>query len=543
MAWAKSMGGADREEGWGLAVDNLGSVICTGYFNGLFDADPGPNLAPLTSEGDVDAFITKLDPGGGFLWTIQIGNVQADEGYAVATDASDNIYATGIFAGIIDFDPGPGTNELTSGFDGIASDVFVLKVDAGGDHVWAVNFGGAATARGQAIATDVEHVYIAGYFNGTVDFDPSPDVAELISFEGPDVFVVKMTLAGEFVWARQLGGTGNDQAEEIAIAPNGDVVLTGKFTGTADFDPGAGEYPLTGDQDVYVAKLDAAGNFVWARQFTGPGVDDAFGVALDGASNVYTTGYFRITTDFDPSDEGVYEMASATGNFERQAFVCKLDAAGDFVWAKSLGVSPTQEGQAIAVDPGGNVYSTGQSFGGDFDPGPGEYNLGGAIQDHGVYLSKLDPDGNFTWAVLLGPSGGIGYALQVDGLGNVYATGYFEGTVDFDPGAGTQQLSVVDDRDVFVCKFTQEAVGIVEGQERSPVLLHPNPAHGALVLDGARVAERYAIIDAQGRTVLTGTTHAARLTLDVSTWTPGMYAVVFADRPPAACVARFVVDE
>jgi hypothetical protein len=140
----------------------------------------------------------------------------------------------------------------------------------------------------------------------------------------------------DFAWAKGIGATdGDDRAYSIAVDAAGNVYTTGYFEGTADFDPSAGVFNLTsaGSVDIFVSKLDASGNFVWAKAMGGTSIDQATSIAVDASNNVYTTGYFYNTADFDPS-AGVANLTSAGSG---DIFVSKLDASGNFVWAKAMG--------------------------------------------------------------------------------------------------------------------------------------------------------------------------------------------------------------
>src|SRR5207253_4820 len=145
-------------------------------------------------------------------------------------------------------------------------------------------------------------VYVTGGFAGTVDFDPGPGTTLLTSLGSLDAFVAKFSSTGALVWARQLGGTSFDQGTGIAVDGAGNVFTTGLFQGTADFDPGAGTILLTsvGSLDVFVSKLASTGALVYARQLGGTSNDQGLGIAVDGSGNVFTTGSFRGTADFDP---------------------------------------------------------------------------------------------------------------------------------------------------------------------------------------------------------------------------------------------------
>src|SRR3989338_4057261 len=183
-------------------------------------------------------------------------------------------------------------------------------------------------------------------------------------------------------------------------------------------------------------------NLQWAKQIGGAGWDEGTSIKTDQNNHVYTVGLFIGTVDFDPGI-GVFNL-TAVG--EKDAFICKLDASGDLIWAKQFGDSASiDEKSSLEIDAFGNLYIT-NSFVGtvDFDPGPGSFNLTSQGMDRAVFIHKLDADGNFVWAKQFTgtqSNGGVGYAITVDGSGNIYSTGTIGGTMDFDPGPGTFQLT------------------------------------------------------------------------------------------------------
>ena len=454
LVWAKNMGSASFDQGSSVAVDASGNVYTTGYFQGTADFDPGPGTYNLTSAGLEDIFISKLDASGNFVWAKSIGGASYDNGYSIAIDASGNVYTTGYYYDTVDFDPGAGTYNLTSPH---VKDIFVSKLDASGNFVWAKNMGGDSDAVGYSIAVDISgNVYTTGHFQGTADFDPGAGTYNLTSTGQKDIFVSKLDASGNFVWAKDLGGSSNENGHSVTVDASGNVYTTGYFQGTADFDPGAGTYNLTsaGGDDIFVSKLDASGNFVWAKNMGGAFYDDAWSVAVDASGNVYTTGYFRDIADFDPGP-GTYNLTSAG---QKDIFVSKLDASGNFVWAKNMGGVSSDVGYSIAVDASGNVYTTGGFWGtADFDPGAATYNLTSSVQDD-IFVSKLDASGNFVWAKNMADSSdAVGYSIALDASGNVYTTGAFNGTSDFDPGPGTYNLTSAGSYDIFVVKLNQVA--------------------------------------------------------------------------------------
>ncbi|MHC5112509.1 MAG: SdrD B-like domain-containing protein, partial [Planctomycetota bacterium] len=306
--------------------------------------------------------------------------------------------------------------------------------------------------RALAIATDAAgNIYLAGLFRNTADFDPGPGVFEMTGQGTGQAFVAKYTATGAFVWAKSMGGTSFDQATALVVAADGSVVVAGSFQGTADFDPGSGEHLLTskGSTDAFVAKLDSSGRLLWAHQAGSTSSDYAYGLAGAADGSVYVAGYFRNTVDFDPGSE-TFNLVSSNND----AFVWKLDSQGEFNWAARLGGTSSDLGYSIAVAPSGNVVTIG-SFQGtaDMDPGAGVSNLTSAGSAD-VFVSVLDETGAFVWARRLGGTGfDQAYAAAVATDGSVFTAGKFSNTVDFDPGAGTFDLTSAGGYDAFVSKL------------------------------------------------------------------------------------------
>jgi gliding motility-associated-like protein len=383
------------------------------------------------------------------------GTSDLDDGRSLTVDGSGNVYIAGEFSDIADLDPGTGVFNLSSPGN---IDIFVCKLDPNGNFIWARQIGGSSGDDISSIVLDASgNVHIAGYFRGTADFDPGAEVFNLVSapLNRDDIFVCKLDANGNFVWAKQMGGAENDRSSSMALDASGNVLTTGSFRATADFDPGLGTFNLTaavGLTDIFVSKLDALGNFVWAKAMTGTGVNEGRSIATDASGNVFTTGQFENSpTDFDPGT-GVFNLTPTS----EDVFVSKLDASGNFVWAKQLGGASADVAYSIIVDALGNVYTTGEfAATADFDPGAGTFNLtSSGSQD--AFVSKLDASGNFVWAIRMGgPSFAYGFSIAVDASYNLIVNGGFGGTVDFDPNAGTSNLTSITPNDLFIIKLSQ----------------------------------------------------------------------------------------
>jgi len=322
--------------------------------------------------------------------------------------------------------------------------------------IWAKQMGGFGNESSAAVIVDNSgSIYNTGRFEDTADFDPMPTNFDLASFGEGDIFVSKQDASGNLVWAKQFGGKDYDAGTSIKFGSNGDLYVTGYFSDTADFDPGSGTYNLisAGSLDIFICKLDSSGNFIWAKQFGAADFDIGNSIAIDGNDNVFVTGYFSGTIDFDPG-VGVTNLSSPYD----QVFIVKLDSAGDFVLAKQFGGLGENKGNAIAIDDTGNIYTCG-SFrtSTDFDPGPGAFSLtpvGMFPYYTDVFISKLNSVGDFVWAKSIG---GVDHdranAIVLDDVGNIFLTGFFGDTCDFDPGNSNYDLISFGWTDIFIAKL------------------------------------------------------------------------------------------
>jgi len=386
-------------------------------------------------------------------WARGIGGIGDDFGNSVAVDSYGNVYTTGKFQDTVDFDPGPGSYTLASAAN---SDIFILKLDMFGNFIWAKRIGDTGNDNGNSIKIDsAGNSYITGWFYGTADFDPGPGVFNLSAGSGEDAFILKLNSAGNFQWAKRIGNTSNIcESLSITLDDINNIYFTGLFSGTHDFNPGPGIFNLSaaGNHDVFITKLDSLGSFVWAKSFGGTSFDAGVALTLDSLGFIYCTGAFNGVADFDPGASTF--TINSYGN--RDIFVSKLDTAGNFVWAKRIGSTSEDVSTAIAIDLSGDIYTVG-AFKGitDFDPGLAVYTLTSAAGYFDIYVSKLNSSGNFVWAKSMGNiDTDCAFSVVTDASGNVYVTGNFLGTVDFDPGPGIHNLSAAGYTEIFILKLS-----------------------------------------------------------------------------------------
>lgn len=474
--WVKQIETNWASFSYDIQLDSLGNIYTVGNFLGTTDFDPGLGVYNLTALGSCDAYVSKLDPLGNFIWAKRIGDVNNDYAYTVKIDKQNNVYIGGSSTGTVDFDPGSGIHNLTSSND----KPFILKLNPNGDFIWANQMNSYYFSVDQN-----SNVISSQTFGGVYDFDPGPGTYT-ISAVYNNIGISKLDSAGNFLWATAYGVSivpAFIEVDGITTDSNGNIYTIGIFDGTFDFDPGAAVVTLScsGTNDMFISKFNAYGNFVWVKQFTSTTTFNKINsIEVDKKSNVYTTGYYTNTVDFDPGSATHY--LNSTTTLGAETFVSKLDSSGNFVLAKSMGGSDLDAGQTIAVDESENIYTTGYFRGtSDFDPGTGVYNLN-ASWPADIFISKLNPQGNFTWAFKMGGAGSdYGYSNIIDKTGNMYTTGWFQDSVDFDPSSNSFYLMATPNGYTgYIHKISHLDVSVKEINNIIDTNLFPNPTTGIL---------------------------------------------------------------
>jgi hypothetical protein len=351
VVWAKSAGGIDIDRGYGIAVDANGNVYITGSFS-----SPGIILGgiTLTNSGYEDVFIAKYNSSGTVLWARKAGGTGSDIGNAIAVDASGNSYITGVFGSpSIIF----GTTTLINiDNSGLTDDIFIAKFDASGNSLWAKSAGGAYNDIANNIKVSANgNSYIAGYFNSHTLFLGGTTLTNVISTGVAytnDIFIAKYDASGNILWARNDGGSENDEANSMALDINGDVYITGEF---ADWLPYLGNITIHrsgyGSASIFIIKYDASGNAIWANSSEGSILDQSTGISVTNG-NVYLTGYYE-------SNDRTFGGALLTNMGSSDIFVVKYDTSGTRLWDQSAGGSGGDYGNSVASDANGNIYITG----------------------------------------------------------------------------------------------------------------------------------------------------------------------------------------
>ncbi|WP_143828714.1 SBBP repeat-containing protein [Dyadobacter fermentans] len=361
---------APNSLGLDVAMDNADNVYVSGSFYGTTEFG--------TAVGGNDVFIAKYKPNGELEWSRTLGGPKSDEGRGIAVDGSGNVYVTGDFYGT-----------LTSGDIAITShgdaDAFIVKYNTQGEFQWIRAYGSDGGERGQAIAVDMNgNAYATGEYQGTGVFGNTSKQ----SAGEFDAFIVKYSTDGAFEWVQSGGGASRDTGYGITTDKRtGEVYVTGFFMGTTTFGNTSvtSKGTLPGEGDVFLAKYNSQGEFVWMKAFGGDVSSGGFDVAVDGSGNIF-----------------------ALKNGAPGGSLVKLDAAGNMLWEQILKFDGS--GTAVDVDKSGNAYVV---------------KLGSAIL-------KYNSDGIIQQAQLPRSSESIiGTGIAVNPNGKLFISGYYKGTLTY----------------------------------------------------------------------------------------------------------------
>ena len=343
VVWAKSVGGSSDDEGMGITVDTGGNSYVTGYFYSPSITFGSNTLTNTDTSGNTsDVFIVKYDASGNAVWAKSGHGSSPDLGNSIAVDASGNSYVTGYFQGTsITF----GSTTLTN-LGG--TNIFIVKYDASGNVVWAHSAGGNFFDLGYGIAVDAGgNSYVTGYFTSpSITFGSTTLTNADVSGNTADVFIVKYDTSGNPVWAKSGDGSSDDVGNSIAVDAGGNSYITGYFISPSIT---FGSTTLTNvdtsgqSWNMFIVKYDTSGNLLWVKS---AGVSNnvfGYGIAVDGNSSSYVTGYFgSLSITF-----GSTTLTNDTAGGTSDIFIVKLNPTS----GEPLGVSEINHQETISIYP------------------------------------------------------------------------------------------------------------------------------------------------------------------------------------------------
>jgi hypothetical protein len=331
--WAVHSGGPGDDYGTDITVDDAENI----YVTGAFDSTAVFGAYTLVSSGGSDIFISKLDTNGNWLWAVKGGGVDTDSGQSIAVNGSGGVWVTGNFHGPAVF----GTHSLTSVGD--TADIFVARLNQDGTYSWVSHAGSIGTNNSVSIAVDESgNSWIGAHFWGTLNFFFVGFFTSIYSDGLSDGLVAKLDPNGTWLWSSRVGGASGCNLSDIAVNGSGSVWVSGFFYEDAIF----GSITLTseGSRDVFAAKMDGSGTWLWASGGGSPEMDEGMQIACDIFGNSYLTGYYKAPAVF-----GSINLPYVGDNTADNLFVLRLDQSGNYLWGLNSTGPHYEHGSGIAV--------------------------------------------------------------------------------------------------------------------------------------------------------------------------------------------------
>lgn len=517
---AFNLGSSFQDRATAIDRDEVGNIYLTGSFQDNFDLDPAAASNNLLAQGDPaspdsqDVFLARYNTDGSLAWGFAISSPGRDQSYAVEA-IGGFVFVCGFIQGEADFDPAVTTAILNSGS---GQDAFIAAYDTLGNFRWAQVLGDDEGAPfldedvRYEIAFDLSadgsgNVYVAGVFEGTIDFEPnnsSPfdsffSVNDGNGIPSRDIFVVSYDPVGNYRWGFGVGGMESDEAQAIRFR-QGQLFVGGKFAGTTDLNPSGQQNNFTsnGDSDAFLARYQATdGTYDWGHSWGSGGIDEIAQGAIDFnlGGQLFVGGNFEGNVDFDPGNA----LVEIPSQGQSDMFVSRFELDGSYGWTRTDGGSGTDLLTDVGVDNPGFVYASG-------------------TREGLLYLRRRDRDGNPSWERQLGaipandPLSQRIENISVSELGDVYFCGGFFQNMDVDPGVNELDLISEGGSDAFVLRYSPDGSLGIFGTSRSPDFaslaefgkLYPNPAQSHLNLDLSwrkRADFRLQVLNLHGQTV------------------------------------------
>lgn len=530
--WTHSFGGEQTDWGMDAASDSQGDFIIAGSFSGEVDIDPSENVSILIAPASSDAYLAKYSPSQELIWAFSFGGPSDDNILLVETDQNDNILVCGYFMGNCDFDPSDNLYELESiGY----GDAFMATYTPNGELIWAKAVGGYSnTDKAWACTSDsFGNIYFGGYFIGSADLDPSNSefIVTVPNGNSPDMFLVKLSPQGEFIWGGTIAGGGFEFPYGLTVDEEQNLIVSGLVEGSIDFDLSDSvqifDNPSTAtDINCYIAKYSIDGALIDARIFGGQG-DDVSRTLIATNSGYLIGGWYSGVGDFDPSGNILsFEPAG-----DKDAFLIQLDFDFNVIWSYNFGNDGEETLSDLAIDEFGNIVASGSfEMSVDFDNSTDEFFLTVPETFEGVYKDAcvlvLSADGQFKEAQNFGSwrnDSGNGVAVSDN---KILLLGNFE--LDASLGSCSvmaNNISLQSD-DVFAICFSSNYLSVSEQNLNSyDLIVYPNPTASNLVINSNFEIDVIRITNTLGQNVFAITHHyeSKSMTIDVSKLEDGIY--------------------
>ncbi|MEE1946807.1 gliding motility-associated C-terminal domain-containing protein [Pedobacter sp. KR3-3] len=384
-------------------------------------------------------------------WVKDIGGTGESKLTGIAVDKFDNVYVAGNFQGKVTVDHSGVSPAVDLNSNG-NYDIFIAKYTADGKLLWARSIGGSGLDQVNNLTVDISGNVILGasFGSGIIDCDPGPGIFNVSSAGGDDALIVKLDANGNFLWAKGLGGFGTERGHVVTTDNNGNVIFVGAY-GSASITSGSFTLTNKGGLDGFMVKYDPNGNTLWAYAIGSFSDDEIKSVKTDSNNDILVMGYFVGGVNLNPKGPA-YNLSKSVPTY----FIGKYSTNGDLVWANEIEASGSQTVSSIAVGPTNDVFLTGVYSGQiDFKSATNMQSLT-AVGAKNLFVTQYNSNGRVVWArnIQGNASNPYSYYITADVENSVYIGGFFDQSLTFSDGTNSKTITYHGNRDTFFGKFS-----------------------------------------------------------------------------------------
>jgi len=407
--WAKKAGRAKGDRANAVTTDGAGNAFVCGEYQNYW-AQGFSNNSGYGS----DIFVVKYDNNSNMVWGRSYGGTNHDVPSDICTDFSGNVFLAGYF---FSSQLKLGTDSLVNSSTGFC-DFFLIKIDINGNILWRLSGGSNGNDKIRSISTDaIGNLYLCGTFEG----DSIVLGSDTLMNSNPgtsDIFICKVSASGNFIWNLSVGGLDADEATSLFTIAPGDIYVSGNFKSSM-INLGSSIFFNSGGSDLFLAKLDANGNFIWSNSFGASGDDSSHAVTVNGQGKVFLAGGFA-SDSISFGGSSLHNLVSGTSD----AFICSFDSSGSLIWNKTITGINNEMAEGISSDFAGSVCLSGIYTSDTISiDSISMVNTNGSPD---IFLMKFDSSGNVIWKnKASGSLDDISTDVTISSLGDIYSIGYF----------------------------------------------------------------------------------------------------------------------
>ncbi len=497
FGWAKNIPGVK------MCTDDSDNLYIAGRMSGSFDFDPGAGVYDLTAGGSGSVYIAKYTSDGNLAWAFLIGNNGNEGLHDIATDKQGHLVLVGDFYTNTDLNPDP---NIVNNF--VGSKLFysfvIVKYSSQGKFLKAKQIETNFIPYKALISTENGSIFFSFIFNNSLTVDGKNYFnRQTTTYQ---IALAKLDSSWQVAWVSGYYSKNASVENYFGLDANQNLYVTGNMTDTAIFGLSADsiQFILSSGNTSFVAKWDNTGRFSWMKPFTGKGTFTPSNFVVDYFGNCIVSGKAYGDLDFNPGPDTV----KLDSPFQSRYPIISLDSAGNFRWGGIVDNSPSASDIKYTTQKDGSILLI-RNFGGNVNV----YLLGGRSiltcnNFTDFYIAKYTTFGNLVWyKTIIGSRHDMAYYLYASNSGNVFISGFFHDTVDFDPGPGIFNMIAETDNSFFTLKLTPTfPTGIANpSNESEPFQLYPNPTSNNLTIRFNQPVSNASLklFDIQGREVIT----------------------------------------